>query len=85
MCPFHYITLFSVHQIWEDGKRAWNRGYTKAKEYHAANGNLNVVASYVCDDGFPLGEWLHTQRTHRKRLPEERIKLLLNLGVVGVS
>ena len=19
-CPFHYITLFSVHQIWEDGK-----------------------------------------------------------------
>ena len=20
MCPFHYITLFSVHQIWEDGK-----------------------------------------------------------------
>ena len=19
MCPFHYITLFSVHQIWEDG------------------------------------------------------------------
>lgn len=71
---------------WLNSKeRAWNRGYTKAKEYHAANGNLNVVASYVCDDGFPLGEWLHTQRTHRKRLPEERIKLLLNLGVVGVS
>lgn len=20
MCPFHYITLFSVHQIWEDGR-----------------------------------------------------------------
>ena len=19
MCPFHYITFFSVHQIWEDG------------------------------------------------------------------
>ena len=19
MCPFHYITLFSVHQIWEGG------------------------------------------------------------------
>ena len=21
MCPFHYITLFSVHQIWEDGNK----------------------------------------------------------------
>lgn len=21
MCPFHYITLFSVHQIWEGGTR----------------------------------------------------------------
>ena len=20
MCPFHYITLFSVHKIWEGGK-----------------------------------------------------------------
>lgn len=48
---------------WLNSKeRAWNRGYTKAKEYHAANGNLNVVASYVCDDGFPLGEGLHTHK-----------------------
>ena len=22
MCPFHYITLFSVHQIWEDGNQS---------------------------------------------------------------
>ena len=29
MCPFHYITLFSVHQIWEDGRTdtadSWNQ------------------------------------------------------------
>ena len=24
MCPFHYITLFSVHQIWEDGNTDFN-------------------------------------------------------------
>lgn len=28
MCPFHYITLFSVHQIWEDGIVA-KRGITE--------------------------------------------------------
>ena len=78
--------LTAIGMDWQNSReRAWNRGYTKAKEYHAINGNLNVVVSYVCEDGFPLGEWLHSQRTHRKRLPEDRLKMLLNLGMVGIS
>ena len=78
--------LTAIGMDWQNSReRAWNRGYTKAKEYHEANGNLNVVVGYVCEDGYPLGEWLHSQRTHRKRLPEDRLKLLVNLGMVGIS
>lgn len=32
MCPFHYITLFSVHQIWEDGN-ADDRDVERAKVF----------------------------------------------------
>ena len=78
--------LTAIGMDWQNSReRAWNRGYTKAKEYHEANGNLNVVVGYVCEDGYPLGEWLHSQRTHRKRLPEDRLKLLVKLGMVGIS
>lgn len=78
--------LTSIGMDWQNSReRTWNRGYNKAKEYYALNGNLNVVTSYVCEDGYPLGEWLHSQKTHCKRLSEERINLLLNLGMVGIG
>lgn len=78
--------LTAIGMDWQNSnERAWNRGYNKAKEYHEEKGDLNVVVSYICEDGFPLGEWLHSQRTHRKRLSDDRLKMLRNLGMAGLS
>ena len=33
-------------------------GYAKAKEYYAQHGDIEVPATYVTEDGFPLGKWL---------------------------
>lgn len=77
--------LSAIGMDWlNTNERAWERGYGKAKEYYEVNGNLEVKVSYVCADGYPLGEWLHSQRTHRKRLPKAKLDALVNLGMVGI-
>lgn len=65
-------------------ERGWYQGYSHAKEYRDTFGNLNVIVSYVAPDGYPLGEWLHSQRTHRKRLSGERRKMLCEIGARGM-
>ncbi len=66
-------------------ERTWVRGITHAEEYRAANGHLDVIVSFVCADGYPLGEWLHSQRTNRKRLSEEKLQALVALGATGLT
>ena len=76
--------LSAIGMDWQNPReRAWNRGYEKAKEYCNTHGDLNVVVSYVCEDGFPLGEWLHSQKIHKKRLSDEKSQMLISLGMVG--
>lgn len=78
--------LSAIGMDWLNAQeRAWNRGYEKAKKYFDINGNLDVVVSYACDDGYPLGEWLHSQRTHRKRLSPERVAMLVKIGANGMN
>ena len=77
--------LSAIGMDWlNTNERAWERGYGKAKEYYEVNGNLEVKGSYVCTDGYPRGERLHSQRTHRKRLPKAKLDALVNLGMVGI-
>ena len=61
--------LSAIGMDWlTSNERAWNRGYSKAKDYYDRYGNLNVKVGYICPDGYPLGEWLHSQRSHGKGL-----------------
>lgn len=78
--------LTAIGMDWQNAReRAWNRGYSKAKEYYDFHGNLNVVVSYICEDGFPLGEWLRSQRKQKQRLTDDRLQKLINLGMTGVG
>lgn len=78
--------LTAIGMDWMNSvERAWDRGYSRAKNYYETNGNLNVIVSYVCPDGYPLGEWLHTQRKHRSRLTEEKLNMLLAIGAKGME
>lgn len=40
----------------------WDTGYKHAEAYYEQNGNLSVAKSYVCFDGYRLGNWIAGQR-----------------------
>lgn len=65
-------------------ERGWNRGYSHAEAYRTEFGDLDVIVSYVAADGYPLGEWLHSQRTHRKQLSMDKKLLLQKIGAKGI-
>ncbi len=66
-------------------ERSWMRGLSHAQAYHATYGHLDVITTFVCEDGYPLGEWLHSQRTHRKRLTQDKLQALISLGARGLT
>lgn len=73
--------LTAIGMDWMNSKdRAWFRGFSKAKEYYDTYGNLNVRVSYICPDGYRLGEWLHSQRKHQDQLSHDRIRMLSEIG-----
>ena len=51
--------LDAIGMDWQDSfTQRWEYGYAKAKEYYARHGGIDVPATYVTEDGFPLGKWL---------------------------
>ena len=78
--------LSAVGMDWlNTNERLWERGFSRAKAYREANGNLDVIVSYVCEDGYPLGEWLHSQRTHKNKMPQEKRQALIAMGARGMD
>ncbi len=71
--------LEQIGMCWEDRLTAlWNQGYAQAKNYYEAQGDLNVLLSYVSETGYPLGKWLYQQREafRKGKLPAERVSFL---------
>lgn len=63
--------------------KAWNIFLDHLKNYKAQHGTYNTPRSYVCDDGYQLGNQLNTVRAGKafvKGFPE-RAEVLLKLGV----
>ncbi len=81
--------LDEIGMVWElYSDLSWSKNLEAAKAYHKKNGNLEITARYVTEDGFALGAWLNTVRTWRKSgqhpnyLTEERIRELDALGMI---
>lgn len=78
--------LSSIGMDWMNSvERSWHRGYLHASAYFKEHGDLAVITSYVCADGYPLGEWLHSQKTHRKRLNKDKLQMLMQIGAEGIT
>ena len=65
---------------------SWELMYYCAKKYYEQNGNLEVPARYITDDGYSLGHWIYNQRNIRNgkidgNLTDEQIKLLDEIGM----
>lgn len=90
MTPMDDARLAELEHLGLDWRNSeeelWERGYRKLQEYVAAGGNVNDISGrFVCEDGFPLGDWLSRQKSRyngRKgaKLPQDKVLLLDALG-----
>ncbi len=92
---FGYLDNNRIARLDEIGMRwesavdlSWQRFYDAAKQYYEQNGDLNVKAVYVTDDGVRLGQWISNIRTYKKSgiksnyLTAERIAMLDDIGMI---
>lgn len=65
----------------------WDMYYASAKQYYQENGNLEVPARYITEEGYALGSWLNNQKAIRKgtivgKLTEDQIQKLDSIGMI---
>lgn len=68
----------------------WDMYYASAKQYYQENGNLEVPARYITEEGYALGSWLNNQKAIRKgtivgNLTEDQIQKLDSIGMIWDS
>ena len=68
----------------------WEMYYASAKQYYQENGNLEVPARYITEEGYALGSWLNNQKAIRKgtivgKLTENQIQKLDDIGMIWDS
>ncbi len=52
---------------WAPRESRWNRGYHALAEFTRLHGHARVPARYETSDGYPLGNWVSTQRIFQKK------------------
>lgn len=65
---------------------SWQTMFEQAKKYYSENGDLEVPARFITNDGYSLGHWIYNQRVVRKgqqtgNLSEEQIEKLNSIGM----
>ena len=65
---------------------SWQTMFEQAKKYYSENGDLEVPARFITNDGYSLGHWIYNQRAVRKgqqtgNLSEEQIEKLNSIGM----
>ena len=68
----------------------WDMYYASAKQYYKENGNLEVPARYITEEGYALGSWLNNQKAIRKgtivgKLTEDQMQKLDSIGMIWDS
>ncbi len=76
-----YDRLSAIGMVWEL-LESFEIGYAYAEEYYKRNGNLDIPAEYVADDGYKLGHWYrHVRAANRdKRLTDGERERLHAIG-----
>ncbi|MBQ7435811.1 MAG: Helicase associated domain protein [Oscillospiraceae bacterium] len=77
--------LDALGMIW--GNRndlQWEKGYSHAEQYYVEHRRLPVSPSYLCADGYKLGDWVADQREKYRagKMKPERKKRLDALGMI---
>jgi len=75
--------LNALGMCWQRDDSRFDEGFAYADAYFKSYGNLNVKSTFITDDGFRLGTWVHTQRNRykNKKLSADRIRRLEAIGM----
>jgi Helicase associated domain/Helicase conserved C-terminal domain len=63
---------------WDIVGDQWEEGYDHLVQFVDAQGSARVLASYVAEDGYNLGHWVHTQRAFQRTgvlIPQRKARL----------
>lgn len=64
--------LSAIGMVWQFHD-PWENGFSHARSYYEAQGNLLVPMTYICQDGFALGSWIHNQRSNYANSDKKRM------------
>ena len=87
--PQKINSLNEIDFVWNQKDADWEFGYECLRKYVQENGSAEVSSKYFChscerSDGspFPLGTWVHFQRTDQAKLNDARVRKLHELGFI---
>ena len=86
LTPERIKLLDNIGMVWDVPDYLFEKNYAAALEYYRVNGNLDVPAYYVTNDGLRLGQWLSYLRSRKNGkskgadITEEQKKRLDELG-----
>ena len=75
--------LSNIGMIWNQNDSKWDNGYRCAANYCKRGGGLPIPQTFVTTDGYPLGEWVRSQKRRYRsgRLESEKVRKLAEIGV----
>ena len=83
--PDQIARLDELGMVWTNRQDTrWELGFEHARDYYDRHGSLLVPPSFVCPDGFKLGDWVTNQREKYRegKLKDERRDRLDTIGMV---
>lgn len=76
-------SLNEIGMVWNRNSSKWDNGYRYAVDYCKRGGCLPIPQTFVTSDGYPLGEWMRSQkrRYYSGKLEFDKIRKLADIGV----
>lgn len=81
LTPDQLKRLNSLGFSWDPKAEQWKQGYDALVNFRNREGHCLASQSHI-EKGVRLGSWINTQRTFKKRLTPNQIKLLNELGFI---
>ena len=75
--------LNCIGMVWNQNDSKWDNGYRYAANYCKRGGGLPIPQTFVTTDGYPLGEWVRSQKRRYRsgRLESDKVRKLAEIGV----
>ena len=75
--------LNGIGMVWNQNDSKWDNGFRYAASYCKRGGGLPIPQTFITQDGYPLGEWVRSQKRRYRsgRLESDKVRKLAEIGV----